>query len=293
MVSTAAEGSVSSVGRGRGSAGLPITPRAFPIEQIGAHIPKHWLAGSVLATHLANGVNLLFPAGERFFVRSVRRYLSSIADDPALMEAVRGFAGQEGHHARAHEQVFEMLEQQGYRVKPYLRVYEKIAYSFIERLFPPVLRLSATAACEHFTAILAENFLRESHEATMDPVLRRLMTWHAVEEIEHRSVAFDVLSRVDDRYFVRIAGLAVASVMLAGFWIGGTGYLLAQEPSVVSVVRREAASMKGHHPFGERVFGRGIKAYLARGFHPSDNAALDALAKKALAEIQQDMGLTS
>ena len=59
-----------------------IQPRT-PDLDLTADIPRHWFGGNALATHLVNGVNLLFPAGERFFVRSVRHYLDKLEDDPA------------------------------------------------------------------------------------------------------------------------------------------------------------------------------------------------------------------
>src|SRR4051794_7855651 len=91
-----------------------ITPRN-PDLGFDASIPRHWFGGNAFATHLVNGVNLPFPAGERFFVRSVRRYVAEL-DDPALVEQARGFFGQEGRHAQAHERFFEVLEAQGYPV---------------------------------------------------------------------------------------------------------------------------------------------------------------------------------
>ena len=89
-----------------------ITPRSGPREFAG--VPKHWFAGLPVPTQISNGVNLLFPAGERFFVRSVYHYLDRI-DDPKLKEAIKGFGGQEGRHAKAHEDFFETLRAQGYQ----------------------------------------------------------------------------------------------------------------------------------------------------------------------------------
>src|SRR5688572_2929871 len=82
-------------------------------------VPRHWFGGNPVASHLANGVNLLFPWGERFFVRSVRHYLDRIADDPALLAQVKGFFAQEGRHAAAHERYFEVMERQGYEIRPF------------------------------------------------------------------------------------------------------------------------------------------------------------------------------
>ena len=193
----------------------PIRPRAFP-GRFDASIPKHWFAGSVFATHLANGVNLLFPAGERFFVRSVRAYLEQVKDDPELVEAIRGFSGQEGRHAQAHERFFEILEGQGYAIRPYLEAYERIAYGFIEKVSPPKLRLATTAAAEHFTAVMAENFLLDSEALDLHPVMKELLQWHAAEEIEHRTVAFDVYEHLHGGWALRAFGALRARA--SGSW---------------------------------------------------------------------------
>ncbi len=256
--------------------------RPFPFDRLDASVPRHWLAGSTLATHLANGVSMLFPAGERFFVRSVKHFAPVYESDAELAEAVRRFAGQEGWHAGAHDRHIKMLEEQGYVVRPFLKVYERFCYDFLERVLGPKLRLSATVAAEHFTAIMAESFLVEGADRGIHPVMLDLLSWHAAEEIEHRSVAFEVLRKVDDGYALRMAGLALASSVLAAFWIGGALTLLAQEKNVGAAVRREGKEVAARSPFGERVFGRGIRTYLQRGFHPNDASHLDALAKRVL-----------
>lgn len=268
--------------RGAGKVRSTLEVRAFP-GGFDADIPRWWLGGSALATHLANGVNLLFPPGERFFIRSVRHYLDRIADDPALVADVHAFFGQEGRHAQAHDRVMKMLEEQGYDVATFMRVYEAICYGFIEKVAPPKLRLSTTVAIEHFTAIMAENALRDGVLDLAHPRLKALLSWHAAEEIEHRAVAFRVLQRVDPSYPLRVTGLAVATTLLAGFWIAGTAMLLAQDREGLRRVKREAPELGERNPFGKRVFGKGIAKYLRRDFDPAAPSDLDELASRYLA----------
>ena len=244
-------------------------------------IPRHWLAGSAVATHIANGVNLLFPAGERFFVRSVNHYLDKVGD-PVLRAQIKGFYGQEGRHAKEHERVFALLEEQGYDVKRFLRLYERIAYGVIEKVSSPELRLATTAACEHYTAIMAEGALTKGILDQAHPEMRALLLWHAAEEIEHRAVAFDVLQLVNPSYRLRMAGLAMATATLVGFWIMGTTSLLAQEKGLG--VGRFVSQWKDARLINERrdVFGRGIREYMKRDFHPSQKD-IDGLAHSYLA----------
>jgi uncharacterized protein len=248
-------------------------------------VPRHWLAGNRVATHIANGVNLLFPEGERFFVRSVHHYLPTI-DDPVLQQQVKGFFGQEGKHASTHDNFNQTLEQQGFRIKNFLRVYRWLAFGIVERLSPPSLRLAATAASEHFTAILAEGALRESAiQEFGHPVMKQLLLWHAAEEIEHKAVAFDVLQKVNPSYALRMGGLFIATLCLGGFWLGATLTLLRQDkklgPQAPEAV--PLSTLKKHNKILRKTFVEGFRQYLKRDFHPNQNDTLQ-LARDYLAQ---------
>ena len=245
-----------------------ITPRRSPVELAG--VPKHWFGGNPVQTHIANGVNMLFPQGERFFVRSVKHYLDRI-DSPELRAQIKGFFGQEGRHAAAHDDYNQVLRDQGYRIDGFLRFYDRVGQRVLERLTPPPLRLAATAAAEHFTAIMAEGALTRDVLDDADPRMRALLQWHAAEEIEHKAVAFDVLQAIHPSYALRMAGLAYATITLVGFWILGTTTLLRQEPMTFREVRAELRRLGGDDPIAQRVFVRGIREYARRDFHPSQH----------------------
>lgn len=260
---------------------MPIRPRR-PELVFDAEIPRHWLGGSAVATQLANGINLLFPHGERFFVRSVRYYLDRI-DDAVLREDARGFFGQEGRHAAEHERFFRILEEQGYEIRSFLDFYERWS-TRIEKLFPREIHLSTTAALEHFTATLAHAALAEGLIDTAHPKLKALLYWHAAEEIEHKAVAYDVLQQVAPSYGVRVAGLLVASACLGGFWLIAARHLLAQDGLTSAEVVRELLRLRRQQGVGPRSFSRGIRQYLARDFHPWNHDNKE-LATRQLAEV--------
>jgi hypothetical protein len=246
----------------------PITPRKAPVDVAG--VPKHWFAGNPVATHIANGVNMLFPQGERFFVRSVNHYLAQI-DSPELRAQIKGFFGQEGRHAKAHDDYNQTLRDQGFEIDRFLAFYTKFGHEYLERITPPALRLASTAAAEHFTAIMAEGAFTRGVLETADPRMRELLLWHAAEEIEHKSVAFDVLRAVNPSYALRMAGLAYATITLTTFWILGTATLLRQEDLSWKQIREQLGRMRQDDPIFRRVFVRGIREYARRDFHPSHN----------------------
>ncbi len=272
----------------RGEAGERVAPRprVRNPELPFAGLPRYWIADSQLPTHIANGVNLLFPAGERFFIRSVKHYVEHITD-AQLRADIRAFFGQEGLHARAHERQVEVLREQGYDVDAFLRFYESV-FTKLEAMNSPELRLSVTVALEHFTAIMAEGaFTDPDFAAAIHPLMRNLLRWHACEEIEHKAVAFDVLRAVAPSYGLRMKGLAVATVGLGAFWLLATGFFLASDAKAGRFVkRRDVQVMQARKRRIVRdVFAKGIRAYLRRDFHPMQHTADLELAREYLASV--------
>jgi predicted metal-dependent hydrolase len=249
-------------------------------------IPRHWVADAAVPTHMGNALHLIFPMGERFFVRSVKKFADTL-DDPALKAQVRGFYAQEGRHAHEHEKVFAWMERQGYDIQGFLKIYKRIAYRGIERIAPAKLSLATTAALEHYTAIMAENALEHNLLDRVHPAMREMLTWHACEEIEHKAVAYDVLQKVAPSYPLRVAGMFMATTTLLGFWFLGAAMLLRQEKGLgLREIFRQLRLAMQANPLGRRVFVRGIREYLRRDFHPwqTDNLAL---ARSYLARIEQ------
>src|SRR5436305_10902160 len=204
-------------------------------------VPRHWLADNAAATAISNAINMLFPHGERFFVRSVHHYLGEIKD-PTLRAQVLAFFKQEGHHARHHDELNEVIRAHGFQIDDFLESYEKIS-RWIEARMPAKLNLAGTAAAEHYTAILADGAFSQGILDSLHPKMRELLSWHAAEEIEHKAVAFDVLRQIDPSYATRIAGLVYATVMLGGFWAWGAVMLMRQDKRGVRGMRREPGTM--------------------------------------------------
>jgi predicted metal-dependent hydrolase len=261
----------------------PLRPR-YPNFDFGGSLPRYWMGDNVVSTHFANSLHLLFPPGERFFVRSVKHYLDRV-EDPVLRAQVKGFFGQEGSHAKEHEDASRLIEQQGYDTQRFRRFFEWLAFDVLEKLFPPSLRLAGTAGAEHFTAIMAANLLQRRGTMQTPPAMQALVCWHAAEEIEHRAVAFDVLQTVNPSYALRVAGFAVVAMCFGGFALLGTLSLLAQERNLG--VRRILSDLRRARALGSAEGGwlwRGIRDYLRRDFHPSQSDS-DRLAAEYLASV--------
>ncbi len=168
-------------------ADLTITPRDRRFDR-GALRNRLWHGGRVEATAIYNALSTTFPAGEAFFVESVRAFRDGAP--PALAQDIKAFTTQEAIHSREHDAFNRRAVDSGYDLtKLEAQVEKRLA---ITRDKPPVVSLAATMALEHFTAILAHQLLKDPrHLRDADPEAAALWRWHAVEEIEHKAVAYD------------------------------------------------------------------------------------------------------
>ena len=184
------------------------------------HVPDekvlNWHSWGPTVTQFFNTLSLFFPEGERFFINSVRKYRDRI-EDPELQEAVRAFIGQEAMHGREHEDYNQKMVEAGLPVDTQEAIVSKLL-DVISKYPPNALQLSATVALEHLTAILADILLREPDLIDdSDESYQRLWHWHALEETEHKAVAFDVYQTVFGTgikaWALRSVGLVLATTI--------------------------------------------------------------------------------
>ena len=168
-------------------ADLSITPRDRRFGRDTA-TPRLWHGRRVEATAIYNALSATFPIGEAYFVESVRKFREGTP--PKLAEEIKGFTTQEAIHSREHDAFNKRAADAGYDLsKLEAQVDKRLA---VARERGPYANLAATMALEHFTAILAHQLLANpSHLEGADPESADLWRWHAIEEIEHKGVAYD------------------------------------------------------------------------------------------------------
>lgn len=242
-------------------------------------VPRHWAAGDPVLTHFFNALSLTFPDGERFFVDSVRALRDRVSDKERQKE-ISGFIGQEAMHSLEHNTFNDMLAEQGYAEEAAAgQQYAKDRIAGAQKYLGREQQLAATAALEHITAILADGLLRDPEFVeSLDESVRDLWLWHAIEETEHKAVAFDLLRDVNDDYRLRVGIFLTATTALGAY---ATAYTLA-------FLKRDGLH---RNPL---VLGRGLwklfgwKGYLSRlipdyldylrpGFHPWDQDNSDLI----------------
>jgi len=233
---------------------------------------RTWHPDGLHVAHFFNALSIFFPEGEKFFIDSVRRFRDRVRA-PKLEAAVKGFIGQEAMHSREHRRYNEALADAGLPVEKLERkVKDHLAQ--VREHTTAADQLAVTIALEHFTAIMADVLLSDDGILNgADPRMAALWKWHAVEETEHKAVAFDVYQEVLGTG--RAAYWRRAIVMLAttiDFWQRVCRYQFA-------LVRADGATadLRGWwrlfrflwiSPGGMRRLVRPWMAYFRRDFHP-------------------------
>ncbi|TRX74206.1 metal-dependent hydrolase [Pseudomonas mangiferae] len=247
--------------------GLLIRPRHLAFD-LPDPLPRHWHGGDAFKSHLFDAMSVLFPDGERFFIDSVRLFRERI-EDPVLKEQIRGFIGQEGHHSREHLVYSQRLRDQGYDVGR-LEARAQRRIRFTQRTLSPQRQLAATVALEHLTAIMADALLaKPQYLAGADPALVRLWRWHALEETEHKAVAFDVYQQVcGDRALLRRA-MRMATWFFLLDTFRGLAHMLARDGLAWNwrVWRDGLRFLWGRDGFFRSLLGA-YRDFFRPGFHP-------------------------
>jgi predicted metal-dependent hydrolase len=234
-------------------------------------VPRDWYREDPHLTTFWNALSLFFPEGERFFVESVRRFRDRI-DDPEQRAAIEAFMGQEAMHGRGHRSFNDLVRSRSPRVVEQTDRDVRRLLNLARRTLSTRGRLAVTCALEHFTAILAEQLLaREDHGAASHASVRPLWIWHALEESEHKAVAFDVYRAVGGGYARRVAVMLLTTVLFVAETAITHTRLLRAEGRLADV--RGWLRALDYFWLRPGLFRRLLPAYLdyfRPGFHPDD-----------------------
>lgn len=194
--------------------GVTIQPRNMNFE-LEKSLATDWADNDPFLTAVFNAMSMSFPSGERNFIDSVRHYQDRITDEK-LLNDVKGFYKQEGIHSREHRKYNKILcEQRGYD-------YDDLESVFLRRIemgnndprITSRVILASTVSVEHFTASFGESLLEGRILKNIDGPIGELWQWHALEELEHKSVAFDVYEQIGGSHEMRTRVMRLAMVTL-------------------------------------------------------------------------------
>lgn len=251
---------------------LDVAPRDIRFNLASAR-QGHWLGGDPVGTAVFNALSLTFPDGERMFMDAVKGYRDRLTGK--LAEDARGFIAQEAIHSREHHQLNSLIDRERY---PVAEIEETIRGRVkMARDRGPMAMLISTIALEHFTAMMAEMHARHRELfATTDPEIEKLWRWHAMEETEHKAVAYDVFLEVTKdwsplkRYMIRCRAMALVTYMFTRNITRYAARLLETDGYTPEAALKAVKRYVWREP---GIFSRGAKTYFAwyrPGFHPWD-----------------------
>ena len=199
------------------SAAVSQTPESVDIckrvreYQFSDDIPRYWAENNPVITAFYNALSSVVPEGEKFFIQSMRAGAKKVTDDK-LRKDIEGFIAQEGSHSRAHIALNDWIKSQGYPVEEG-NTYVKGLLSCVNRWFSLKQRLAFTTAIEHFSSVMSDRFVRYPEiNHHLDSSIRDFLVWHCIEEIEHKSVAYDLYNTLYGGYFSRIFNMLFITV---------------------------------------------------------------------------------
>ncbi|PTQ91107.1 metal-dependent hydrolase [Agitococcus lubricus] len=248
-----------------------IPPRRLDFE-FSTDSERYYYDNNPYLSTFLTALSSLFPEGESFFVESVRAYREQITD-PILKAQVSGFIGQEAMHSKEHQAFNDMATRLGYPVDKLDKTLAKLLH-FGQKALPKSVQLSITVSLEHYTAIIAEMLLR-------DPVVqqkfaaeaRQLWLWHALEENEHKTVAYDVYEQVVGSYALRVGTMIPVTVIFFAVTFAFHARLLATDGQLFKF-RQNWDAFKYCWNGKKGVFSRLLPQYLdffKPSFHPKQH----------------------
>lgn len=257
-------------------------PQAIPVVRTQLNFkldeaPKFWFGGDPYITRMFDALSLTFPDGERYFIESVRLFRDQITD-PDLQHRVADFIRQEAQHGIAHDKMNQVMKDQGMPVDQFISRLNKI-FKFELKNRSAQYNIAMTAAAEHLTALMAETFfgtqdtLKQAH-----PYVRALFAWHAIEEMEHRDVAFDVMKQVGNvPEFTRRGALVMTTALMFGFTLYRTNIMLKYDG--FSMRERLQMNIKGlPWFFGKKgtmtKMSKQYRDWFKKDFHPNQHPVI-------------------
>ena len=278
--------------RARTPASLKLIPRVvrFDYETV-MRENRYWHGGDPVTTHFFNALQAMFPEGERFFMESARDVRDMLGKDniPAeLNEQIKLFIRQEAMHGREHDAWTTALISLGYIGMEGFDLKLKRDNKWSKKHLKPLWRLSMTAASEHFTASLAHLFIYKRPdfiEKAASP-FRELLVYHAMEEVEHKAVCYDLYNEAKGGYFLRAFGMIFVTIDLLVRLRNRQEYLLKKDGQWTPENQKKMRDLLWGKDGIMRVLAPYLIQYFRPDFHPWETDERRDLVEKYKLEMQ-------
>ena len=232
-------------------------------------ITVRWNGGDAFRSAFFSALSMSFPVGEQYFMDSVRAGLKQLPppEQARFATEVQGFVGQEATHRRIHGLFNGHLTTLGLDNAMERRAKQRLQANAHRDVR---IHVAATAATEHLTAIFADWLFRHPEALQgAEPRLQTLWLWHAAEEAEHCSTAFDIYKALGGserhrlkllQYITLIFALDMARQTIRNLWCDGSLFKPSTWRSAFKLLFANDGLIRGNYALW--------KAYQSPNFHP-------------------------
>lgn len=190
------------------------------------------VAGNPESSFSIIGLSLLLPYLEPYLIRTMKEAKKQISD-PKLIDDLERFNKQEGQHYRQHMLLNEAIRLQGFDELPSLEAKLDADYRAFSKTRSLRFNLAYAEGFEALTTAFARFSFERGADPNTHPSVAALFQWHLVEELEHRTVAFDVYDHLYGDYPYRLIAGLYAQWHMSSFIRKVTNSMLAAVPEVV------------------------------------------------------------
>jgi len=233
----------------------------FPEE-----IDPVFIEGSPEESYSSIGLSLLLPYLEPYLIRTMKVAKKQITD-PELIDDLERFSAQEGHHYRQHMRFNAAIRRQGFPELAELEAKLEADYQRFSKTRSLRFNLAYAEGFEALTTATAQFAFEERNLETLRSPIGDLMAWHMIEELEHRTVAFDVYDRVCGGYLYRLCIGLFAQWHMLRFIIRVTRYMIAADPDAMAR-NGGKAGLKERNRMRGAVARRGLLPKILRTYRP-------------------------
>ncbi len=232
-------------------------------------IAARWNGGDAFRSAFFSALSMSFPVGEQYFMDSVRAGLKQLPPEvqDRFATEVQGFVGQEATHRRLHGLFNDHLGTLGFDNAMEGRAKQRLQANAHRDVR---IHVAATAATEHLTAIFADWMFRHPEALQgAEPRLQTLWLWHAAEEAEHCSTAFDLYKALGGserhrlkllQYVTFTLGMDLLRQTVRNLWHDGSLFRPSTWRSAARLLFAKDGMIRGNTALW--------KAYQAPDFHP-------------------------
>ncbi len=192
----------------------------LPLRRVRFRYPEDmdpaWIADKPEFAHMANGLSLLMPYAEPLFIKAVRAGLPDVAD-PDLRARTEEYIKQEVGHYTEHKRFNAIIRGRHPRVAR-IEGWMKRCADWVVNTRSRSFNMAFAAGGEIMSFLLARWVDRRAGDlfADADPVVTTMFLWHLAEEVEHKSMAFDVYDAVDGSKLRYALAMVTGTILL--FW---------------------------------------------------------------------------